>query len=74
MAKRPYLGLRRLIEDRDLDLKELANQAGIGVSTLSKRLCTPEVEGEWRGKEIVAICRVVGIPKEKIGEYFFPAM
>nr|DAM74199.1 MAG TPA: Cro/C1-type HTH DNA-binding domain protein [Caudoviricetes sp.] len=74
MVRRPYLKLRRLIEDEGLDLQDLAHQANMGYSTLSKRLCTPEAAGEWRWKEIVAICKAVGIPQEKIGEYFFPAI
>lgn len=72
MVRRHYLKLRRLIEDEGLDLQDLAHQANMGYSTLSKRLCTPEAAGEWRWKEIVAICKAVGIPQEKIGEYFFP--
>lgn len=74
MVRRRYLKLRRLIEDEGLDLHDLARQTDMGYSTLSKRLCTPEAAGEWRWKEIVAICKVAGISQEKIGEYFFPAI
>lgn len=70
--RKPYLKLRRLIEDAGLDLKELSAQARIPRSTLNERVNAPETAGEWRWKEIAAICKVVGIPQERIGELFFP--
>lgn len=70
--KKPYLKLRRLIEDAGLSNKELAARTGMGESTLSKHLAAAESCGEWRWREIVAICKVVGIPQERIGELFFP--
>ena len=70
--KKPYLKLRRLIEDSGLSNKELAAQAGMGESTLSKHFSAAESCGEWRWREIDAICKVVGIPQERIGELFFP--
>lgn len=72
--KKHYLKLRRLIEDEGLDQKELAAQIGVHVNTVSKRLCSPEDAGTWLGTEISAICKVLHIPQEKIGEYFFPAV
>ena len=44
------------------------------LSTLSKRLAGPEGKGEWRGSEILAICKAVGIPRREIGELFFPTV
>lgn len=72
MAKKQFLKLRRLIEDQGLEQQELAAMAGISTRTLSKRLNAPEDDGGWLFKEITAICKVVGIPREQIGEYFFP--
>lgn len=72
--KKPYLKLRRRIEDEGLEQKQLATLAGIGDRTLNRRLNAPESKGEWNNKEIVAICRVVGISQEEIGEYFFPCL
>lgn len=72
--KKPYLKLRRRIEDEGLEQKQLAALAGIGYRTLNRRLNAPESKGEWDNKEIVAICRVVGISQEEIGEYFFPTI
>lgn len=74
MAKRPYLKLRRLIEDEGLELQELAEQTGIPRSTLYEHLGLPENAGKWSWKEIVIICTVLRIPSEKIGEYFFPRL
>lgn len=72
MAKKPFLKLRRLIEDQGLEQQELAAMAGISTRTLSKRLNAPEDDGGWLCKEITAICKAVGISQEQIGEYFFP--
>lgn len=70
IAMRKYIKLRRLVEDADLDQRTLANLAGLGESTLSKRLNGPA--DQWRGYEIMGICRAAGIPRERIGELFFP--
>ena len=72
--RKPYLKLRRRIEDEGLELKELSVQANIPYSTISKRLNDSESGERWLGREIIAICRVVGIPSNQIGEYFFPAI
>ena len=69
---RKYIKLRRLVEDADLDQRTLAAMAGLGESTLSKRLNGPA--GQWRGYEIEGICKAVHIPRERIGELFFPDM
>lgn len=74
MARKPYLKLRRLYEDQGLEQQELAVQAGMGERTLNKRLRAPENAGSWRVNEITAICKVLNIPQEKIGEYFFPTI
>ena len=72
--KRPYLKLRRVSVDGDLSDEELAARIGVHTNTVSNRLCAPEDCGSWRAEEIIAICRVLHIPQEKIGEYFFPAV
>lgn len=72
--KKPYLKLRRLYEDLELEQGELAVLAGLKPRTLNKRLNAPEDNGSWEPKEITAICKVLHIPQEKIGEYFFPAV
>ena len=74
----PYLKLARLIEDEGYENRELAAMVGMGPGTLSGRL-HPKEDGndrpkEWRHYEIIAICKVLHIPQEQIGEYFFPAV
>lgn len=72
--KRTYLKLRRLIEDEGLEYKELSAQTGIKYRTLMRHLGAQESQGAWSSREIVAICKVLRIPSEKIGEYFFPRL
>ena len=62
----------RLYEDEGLEQQELAEMTGINPRTLGKRLGAPEADGCWLCKEITAICKVLHIPQEQIGEYFFP--
>lgn len=74
MARKPYLKLRRLVEDEGMDAKGLSEVTTIPYSTLMDRLNAPENAGIWRWKDIVVICKVLHIPQERIGEYFFPAV
>lgn len=74
MAKKPYLKLRRLMEDEGLEQQELAALTGMGLRTLNRRINAPEAGGGWLGKEITAVCKVLHIPQEQIGEYFFPTV
>lgn len=72
MAKKPFLKLRRLYEDEGLMQKELSELSGIPLDTLKTRLNAPEDKGRWKACEIVKLCKVLHIPQEQIGEYFFP--
>lgn len=74
MSKKSYLKLRRLAEDQDIELQELAKQANIGERTLYTRLEATTTGKSWRAFEIAAICKVLHIPQEQIGEYFFPTV
>lgn len=67
-----FLKLRRLAEDQDMGTEELATRAGLNPRTIRGRLCDSESDGTWRWEEIVGICKVLHIPQEQIGEYFFP--
>lgn len=69
---RNFKKLRRLTEDAGLLQGELAKQIGVSESCLSGRMNSPEADGGWRSCEIVAICKVLHIPQEQIGMYFFP--
>ena len=74
MTRKPYLKLRRLMEDEGLEQQELATLTGIGLRTLNRRINAPEAGGGWRFGEITSLCKVLHIPQEKIGEYFFPTV
>ena len=52
--------------------RQLAQQVAAG--TLKGRLNAPEDKGRWKACEIVKICKVLHIPQEQIGAYFFPAI
>lgn len=74
MARRPFLKLRRLIEDEGYDLKDVYEMTGITRSTMYNRIGAPETDASWCWSEIVLICKALNIPQEKIGEYFFPSV
>lgn len=69
---RNFIKLRRLAEDQGLGIGELAEQAGIGMRTLHTRFENKKPGNSWRSAEIAAVCKVLHIPQEQIGEYFFP--
>lgn len=69
--KKPYLALRRRIEDEGLEHLTLAAMAGMKKDTLSIRLNDKK---PWKSDEITAICSVLHIPQDEIGKYFFPAV
>lgn len=72
--KKSYLKLRRLAEDQGIEREELCAMTHIPTSTMCDRLGSPENAGTWRWKEITAICKVLHIPQEQIGAYFFPTV
>lgn len=72
MKKRNYIKLRRLAEDQGFGIKELAEQSGVNERTLHTRLEDADPGKSWRASEITAVCNVLHIPQEQIGEYFFP--
>lgn len=74
MAKKPFLKLRRLYEDEGMLQKEFAALAGVPLDTLRMRINTPEEKSTWKSCEIMKICKVLHIPQEQIGEYFFPTI
>lgn len=69
---RNFIKLRRLAEDQGFEIQELAEQVGMGVRTLRTRLENKDPGKSWRSAEIAAVCRVLHIPQEQIGMYFFP--
>lgn len=67
---RRYRPIIRLAEDQGIDTQEeLAAMLGLHRTTLNSRLME---RSEWTGNDIRKICQVLNIPRERIGELFFP--
>lgn len=69
---RNFIKLRRLAEDQGFGIQELAAQTGMGTRTLHTRFENKKPGNSWRSAEIAAVCKVLHIPQEQIGMYFFP--
>ena len=65
----PFWKLRARFRECGLFDAELAQATGIAQSTLSRRM---RGTMPWTSDEIAAVCRVVGIPRASVGEFFFP--
>ena len=65
----PFWRLRARFRDYGLFDSELAQTTGIAQSTLSRRM---RGTMPWTSDEIKPICRVLNIPQEQVGAYFFP--
>lgn len=65
----PFWRLRARFRDYGLFDSELAQATGIAQSTLSRRM---RGTMPWTSDEIKTIFRVLNIPQEQVGAYFFP--
>lgn len=65
----PFWRLRALFRERGLYDEDVAALTGITVPTLGRRM---RGAFPWQADEIAAVCRVVGIPRASVGEFFFP--
>lgn len=65
----PFWRLRALFRERGLYDEDVAALAGISVPTLGRRM---RGNIPWSGDEIAAVCRVVGISRASVGDFFFP--
>ena len=65
----PFWRLRALFRERGLYDEDVAALTGITVPTLGRRM---RGHIPWQADEIAAVCRVVGIPRARVGEFFFP--
>lgn len=65
----PFWKLRARFRECGLFDAELAQATGIAQSTLSRQM---RGTMPWTSDEIAAVCRVVGIPRASIGDFFFP--
>lgn len=68
---RKFLKLKRRLEDFEISLDQVAIKARVSKDTMRTRLSG---QSDWRGSEILTICRLVDIKPEEIGEYFFPEL
>ena len=48
---------------------DLADKLGLSRPSISSRMTGKK---PWRPEEIATLCDLLGIPREEIGEYFFP--
>ncbi|MGN0707338.1 MAG: helix-turn-helix domain-containing protein [Faecalibacterium sp.] len=65
---RPYKKLRLRMIELDMNQSEAAQMAGIPASTLCGRMTG---KTEFRQTEIQALAKVLEIPLDQIGEFFF---
>lgn len=67
--RNPYWKLQVLFRERGFHDYEVAAALGTSPQCLSRRI---RGAATWPSDEVVAICKIVGIPQEQIGYYFFP--
>lgn len=67
----PFWRLRARFRECGMFDEEVAQEAGITNPTFSRRM---RGVAPWLTSEIKAVCAVVGIQRDEIGEYFFPDM
>lgn len=63
-----YLKLRGKIRETKLTEAKLANLLNISKSSISSRI---NGKSQWKIDEIEKTCKILNIPVEMIGEYFF---
>ena len=61
--------LQALFRERGFHDYEVAAALGTSPQCLSRRI---RGAAPWPSDEVAAICKIVGIPQEQIGYYFFP--
>ena len=67
----PYWKLRGRFHSCGFRDQEIANAIGIGTDTMSKRMNGKQ---PWTSTEITAMCELLGIRQNEIGELFFPTV
>lgn len=65
----PFWKLRAKFRECGMFDNEVAQATGIANPTFTRRM---QGKRPWLSSEIAAICQLLGIPQEQIGEYFFP--
>lgn len=67
----PFWRLRARFRECGMFDEEVAQAAGITLPTFGRRM---RGNAPWLTSEIKAVCKIVDIPRNEIGEYFFPDM
>lgn len=67
----PHFALRGVFRRHGYRDQDIAAAIGIGTSTLSLKMGG---HSEWSSDEIAAICELLDIQQDEIGELFFPQM
>lgn len=67
----PFWRLRARFRECGMFDEEVAQAAGITLPTFGRRM---RGNAPWLSSEIKAVCGVVGIRQDQIGEFFFPDM
>ena len=65
----PFWRLRAKFRECGMFDNEVAQATGIADPTLTRRM---QGKRPWLSSEITAICKVLDIPQNQIGEFFFP--
>ena len=65
----PFWKLRMRFRECGMYDYEVSRESGISQPTFSRRMMGAM---PWTSDEIAALCRVLGIPRQQIGDYFFP--
>lgn len=65
---RPFKKIRLRFVELDMNQKEAARRAGIPESTMTSRM-TGRLP--WHADEITSLAKVLNIPADQIGAYFF---
>lgn len=66
---KPFLKLKHLWEELDMNQTDAAHAAGISESTLSTRITGKQPFTMW---EVAKLCLLLNIPREEIHDYFMP--
>lgn len=65
---RPFHKLRVRFAEMELKQNEIAKRAGMAPSTLTARMMGYQ---PWTSTEIIAVSKVLDIPTDQIGAFFF---
>ena len=66
---KPFRALRNRLDTYDMTQLQAAEEIGISQTTMTNRMTG---QRPWDGAEVIALCRLLEIPRSKIGLYFFP--